>query len=216
MKKIYTLLLFTFGFLLITFSGFSAHIFSGDLEWSHLNGDTFLIQLTVYKDCNGTPLNTAYIPVTCSTTGDTIAILNINKPAPIDVTPICDASCTRCQTSNCNFPYGIEKYVFLKQIVLNSSTAGSCCKISMNYGNCCRSTTITTGGANKYFFIEAEFNRCLVDDGPSFINPPNGIICIGQNFVFNAGAIDTDTNSSGQLLDSLSYEWASPLEFANQ
>ncbi|MBT4339260.1 MAG: T9SS type A sorting domain-containing protein [Bacteroidetes bacterium] len=217
MKKLYASVLLISILMLSSFSGQATHMFAGNFEWTCINPDTFLIKLTIYRDCNGIQLSTASIPIKCASTGATITTINILKPAPIDVTPVCGASCTRCVTSSCSFPWGIEKYVFIKQVVLNNSTAGSCCKIKMSFSSASRSSGITTGAATANFYIEAILNRCLspCDNSPSFTEDPLSILCIGQDFRYNSGAFDVDTNSSGIALDSISYEWGQPLQGGN-
>ncbi|MBT5527571.1 MAG: hypothetical protein HOK35_00290 [Cytophagia bacterium] len=46
------------------------------------------------------------------------------------------------------------------------------------------------------------------------MNPLNSILCIGQDFHFYAGGVDSDKDSLGNLLDSISYEWTDPLTAA--
>ncbi|MFC2114779.1 hypothetical protein ACFLRI_05465, partial [Bacteroidota bacterium] len=215
MRFFFTFILFLFC-ITFPFQGYATHMFGSDFEWSHISGDTFLIKLTIYRDCNGVQLSNASIPIKCATTGYPITTLSITKPAPQDITPTCKASCSRCQTSSCSFPYGIEKYVFLKQVVLSSSISSNCCKINMSYTMCCRNSSITSGAANANFFIDAQFDRCLStpDNSPVFTNPPIDVFCISNDYFFSCGTIDLDKDSSGNLLDSISYEWTPPLSNA--
>jgi PKD repeat protein len=68
---------------------------------------------------------------------------------------------------------------------------------------------------NNSFYCDAILNRCVTpcDNSPTFTNPPVAIICVGQNFVFNHGGLDMDLNTSGGLLDSLSYSWTIPMGY---
>jgi hypothetical protein len=173
--------------IFLSFSPFnnakSSHMMGSDITWTCLGQDSFLIKLVIYRDCNGVNLGSASIPIKCATTGSSITTVSISKPAPVDITPTCGASCTRCQTSGCSFPYGIEQYTYQKLVVL--SNAGSCCKVTFSYSMCCRNYTITTGVSGN-FYIDAQLDRCVTpcDNSPSFTNPPIAIICIGQDFVF--------------------------------
>ena len=211
MKKIGTILCIVFCLSIFSFQVKATHIMGAEFEWTCVGQDSFLIGLTIYRDCNYQPMTTASIPFKCSTSGSTITTAYIATPPPIDITPTCAASCTRCQSSSCHFPYGIEEYKYTKLVVL--SNGGSCCNVRMSYSSCCRTSGITTGGANTNFYTEAELSRCIGtnNSSPKFSNAPITIICIGQDYVFNNGSINSDTNASGQLLDSISYEWTSPL-----
>ncbi|MBL6964731.1 MAG: hypothetical protein ISR55_12985, partial [Bacteroidetes bacterium] len=200
--------------LLFSFQTKASHMMGSDITWTCIGQDSFLIKLVIYRDCNGIPLSAATIPIKCATTGQSVTTVSIAKPGPVDITPTCGASCTRCQSSGCSFPYGIEQYTFTKLVVLSS--AGSCCKLVLSYSMCCRNGAITTATPGN-FYIDALLDRCITpcDNSPTFTNPPIAIICIGQDFVFNHGVVDVDVNSSGGLIDSLSYEWTNPLASAN-
>jgi len=190
----------------------ATHMMGSDITWTCVGKDSFMIKLVIYRDCNGVQLSAASIPIKCASTGITITTVSISKPPPVDITPTCGSSCTRCQSSGCSFPYGIEQYTFTKLVVLNTN----CCDLILSYSMCCRNSTITTGAANANFYIDAKMNRCQnpCDNSPTFTNPPIAIICVGQDFIFNHGVIDVDIDSNGGLIDSLSYEWTPPLSNA--
>lgn len=215
-----TSVLIIFLSLFFTTSSFATHLMGSDLTWTCIGNDSFLVKLTLYRDCNGVNVSSATINFKCKSTGSTITNISLSKPAPIDITPISNGSSncsssssqleTRCQNKNSAFPYGVEQYTYQGLVVL--SAAGSCCEINMSFYNCCRNSTITTGMANAGFFVDATLNRCIspCDNSPKFTNPPVSIICIGQDFVFNHGVIDMDIISGGGLIDSLTYEWTYP------
>lgn len=212
MKKLLYLLIVIASTLFITKPAQATHMMGSDITWRCMGKDSFMITLVIYRDCNGVQLGSASIPIKCKKNGSSITTVSISKPAPVDITPTCGSSCTRCESSGCSFPYGIEQYSFKKLVVLSS--AGSCCELVMSYQMCCRNTTITTGAASQNFYIEAIMNRCQkpCDNSPTFTNPPIAIICIGQDFMFNHGVNDSDVDTvNGGLLDSLGYEWAYPL-----
>ena len=215
MKKIVLPLSIAFILFINSFSGLACRTMGADFSWTCVGQDSFLITLNYYYDCNACGAGSVSIPIKCATTGSSITTLSIPKPTPIDITPTCPDNCTRCETSSCSFPYGIEQYTYTKLVVLSS--AGSCCKIKMSYANCCRCTTITTGAANQNFYIEAVLDRCVspCDNSPKLSMPPVITISKDQSFSYNPGAYDTDTNASGGLIDSISYEWTSPLKGVN-
>jgi len=210
--KVYLFIIASVVLLFLTNNEVKAtHMMGSDITWTCIGKDSFMIKLVVYRDCNGVPLGTPSIPIRCASNSQSITTVSISKPPPVDITPTCGSSCTRCQSLSCSFPYGIEQYTFTKLVVL--SNAGSCCELTISYGECCRNSTITTGAANAMYFIEAKMNRCITpcDNSPTFTNPPIAIICVGQDFIFNHGVIDMDVDSNGGLIDSLSYEWTQPL-----
>ncbi|MBT3421829.1 MAG: T9SS type A sorting domain-containing protein [Bacteroidetes bacterium] len=184
----------------------------GDITWTCVGQDSFVIKVVLYTDCNQEAVpSSIQIPIKCKQTGSLIETMTINKPSPVDITPTCGASCTRCLDSNCAFPYGIEQYTFINLFVIPSSV--SCCDISISFTACCRSKAFTNIQKGSPFHLEAWFNRCISpgDNSPTFTNPPIAIICRDMDFVFCHGVVDIDVRPSGGLLDSLSYEWTSPL-----
>lgn len=213
MKKL--LLIFLFLLSLVNINQVSAsHMLGGDLTWKCVGNDSFLIKLVVYSDCNGSVVSGSnLISFECQATGVIIKYLSFSTGTPVDITPVCYSSCTRCSSTSCSFPYGIKKYTM--QGIINLSSAGSCCNIRMYWSESVRTASITTIPNPQYndFYVEAYLNRCLnpCDNSPSFTNPPFAILCVSQNASFNFGVQDIDVKSTGGLLDSITYEWANPL-----
>ncbi|MEA3496018.1 MAG: PKD domain-containing protein, partial [Bacteroidota bacterium] len=182
----------------------SAWLFGADLSYTNIGQDSFIIKLVIYRDCNGAPTpNTVHIPIKCKTTNQTITTVSITEPVAIDITPVCSSECTRCQQGGCSFPFGIEKFEYQKFVVLNTT----CCELLLSYKDASRSSAITTGAGNKYFYIEATLNRCITpqNSSPAFRTDPHNMLCIGQSILMNVGAYDTNN-------DSLAYEFAYPLQ----
>ena len=202
MKRV-TKLFFILWLLAIVFQTKATHYLGGEMSWDCVGQDSFMISLTLYRDCNGVNFSTAYIIANCVTTSQRIDAINVPVPPPLDITPVCDSSCTRCESNGCSFPYGIEKYTYQQLFVLTK--ARSCCKVKFFWSGCCRNTTITTGMSSGTIWVEGTLDRCVApcDNSPKFTNPPTSIICIGQDFIYNGNGFDSDN-------DSLSYEWIYP------
>lgn len=188
------------------------HLLGTEISWSCVGRDSFMVKLAVFRDCNYIYLSTMPLIAKCIPTNSTIVAKSMSVPTPLDITPTCGSSCTRCANSGCSFPYGVEQYNFTCLMVLSNS--GSCCEVRLEFSMSCRNNGITTGAADKNFFNKAILNRCITpcDNSPFFTNPPIEIACAEQNFVFNNGVQDIDTTPTGGLMDSLTYEWTSPLE----
>jgi hypothetical protein len=173
MKKLFVLFGISISFLFISTNVKSNHIMGSDMSWEYIGQDSFMITLTIYRDCNGVIPGSAGIPIKCNTTNQTLQTLIIARPTPIDITPTCDNSCNRCESGGCSFPYGIEKFSYSKLLVITNP--GSCCKIKLSWSSCCRNTTITTGMASGSFWCEAILDRCLnpEDNSPKFSEHTN-------------------------------------------
>jgi hypothetical protein len=214
MKKLYCNFIVIAFILFISPKSVSAsHLMGSDLTWTCIAQDQFLVKLVVYRDCNGILLSTAPINFKCATSGQTIKTLSIGVGTPVDITPINNGSCTRCQDLSCSFPFGIQRYTMEAIVKLNG--AGSCCIIELTWHQCCRNYAITTmiEPGQTELYIEAQLNRCLnpCDNSPVFSNMPVAILCNGQDFTYSHGVYDADTIAGGGLSDSLVFSWTTPL-----
>jgi hypothetical protein len=185
----------------------ASHVFGGELSWTNVGQDSFIVKLTAYSDCNAQNISSCVISFKCATTGASITSLNIAVTAPVDITPVCKTSCNRCQTPACSFPYGIHKFVMQGLVRLNS--AGTCCSIYMKWEECCRSGAITTGASNANFYTEAYLNRCQgnITNSPQFSTDPVKLLCVGQDFTWQTN----ETSVAQDPRDSMTYEWGQPL-----
>jgi hypothetical protein len=211
MKKILVILSIAVALLLSHNDSCANKIMASDLTWTCVGQDSFLIKLSVYTDCNGDPLMSTPIILSNKLTGIEITRLTIAVGGAVDITPVCNNSCTRCSDPVCSFPYGIHRYTMTG--IVNISNAG-CCEVKISWQQCCRNASITNGAAGANFFSEATLNRCIspCDNSPTFTNAPIAILCTGQDFTFCQGTQDIDVNSTGGLADSLNFEWAEPLK----
>jgi hypothetical protein len=204
----------------------ATHLMGGELTWRTIGQDSFVVTLTKYRDCNGTTMSPATILVRSYNTGTYIGSYNFYSSAPVDITPGSAqhiSNCTsgsvkdnRCTNSYSSFPYGVEKYVYSGTIILSHTLSN--CEIRISHQDYSRNNTISTGAAGYPFYIEAKLNRCLLqkNSSPVFNNTPLPILCINQPFIYNLGATDYDTNASGNLTDSLVYEFTPPLFNVNE
>ncbi|NLJ06104.1 MAG: PKD domain-containing protein [Sphingobacteriales bacterium] len=204
MKKLNkTLLIICLGLGIIYGSKADANnILGGEITWNQVGKDTFMITLTLYRDCNGNAFGNQQVLVKCQSTGITLDTLIFSAVSGVDITPVCKTSCSRCDSSSCSFIYGIQKYEYKQMLIIQN--AGSCCKILLAYSQCCRPSTITTGPASTNFYIDSWFNRCLdkPDNSPVFMNAPVHILCIGLDFQWAPGINENDRDSV-----SLSYSY---------
>ena len=188
----------------------ATHVMGSDITWDNIGKDSFEVTLTVYRDCTGINLARPNLNIGCDSGG---SVSNITQTSTSynngkDITPICDQSNSECGGSG--FGYGIEEHKVTYIVDLSNS---SCCKVNFNYSECCRSNSITTGLDGDQYYAESWFNRCKApqNSSPDFSEKPTGILCVNRQQVYTQGAVDSDTDSTGQLLDSLSYQFARPL-----
>lgn len=181
----------------------ATHVMGSDITWEYMGKDTVKITVAIYRDCNGINLSATPISVFAGTCGTTSYTSSLSLAG--DVTPVCDAQCTRCASNSCTFSFGIQKYLLTAIIDVSDPRKNGCCELRISWAQCCRNNAITTGAANQNFYLEAKLNICNgVENSPVFKNDPLALICLGRHFEFSQGAADPDN-------DSLVYSLTDPL-----
>ncbi len=207
-------------FLLSSRMGSANDIMGADISYRCLGNDSFEFTCIVYKDCNANwqiPAGVYNLSVSANSCTMTPFTVSPQLISCVDITPICDGYCTKCNStcnsstsnSTCSFPYGIEKLTFRAIVYLGNT---SCCDFHIGYiGNSTRNTATTTCCNTDLFYTYVEMNKCVTpcNSSPIFTNDPVGILCAGQDFVFNNGALDTLDG------DSMTFELAPALRAKN-
>ncbi|MFN5920880.1 MAG: hypothetical protein ACK45I_06230, partial [Bacteroidota bacterium] len=208
------------------------HVVGSDITYRCLNSSgLFEITFVFYRDCQGIPVCGTSCGSACSrsltitgaspgcegTNYGTIS-LQLISVRDVNPNPRCPNAKSICTNMNCvtpgSFTPGVERYEFRGTTNLGpaSGIPASCCTVRISFNECCRNAAISTGATWANFFMEATINRCLslnpCNSSPTLTNDPYAIICSGQPFVFNNGAVDPD-------LDSLSYSFAPALAGPN-
>jgi VCBS repeat-containing protein len=184
----------------------ASHSAGGNLTYTHLAGNQYLVHFTYYRDCFGIPAPTSII-VYIESNACGIAQQQFTAPAigaPVEITYPCSTSQTTC--SNGTAP-GIQRIDYEVTIAL----PGQCPDWRIWVTDCCRNQAITTlnGAAGLGIYIEARLNNSNTDNSsPQFAIDPILFVCTGANFAFNNGAIDPEG-------DSLVYSFIAPRTEAN-
>lgn len=199
MKKLISILVLTIALFSTTSQLKASHFSGADLTYTCLGGNDYIITFTFYRDCAGMgEPSTALISFVCSSNSQfnfNVTLPKKSGPNGLEVTQGCSAVPTKC-TNGTN--YGFREWIYQAQVTLPP-----CNYWKMSYSLCCRNpNNTTTGGA---IYIEAILNNSQApcNSSPIFINKPLTVMCQGQTFNFNSGAIDLDG-------DSLTYEWIAP------
>lgn len=196
--------LFSLTFILIT--GFSnktkaSHYAGCDLTYTCIGGNDYLVTLTFYRDCSGISAPTSVTISFNSSCGNFTSSFPLIGSG-VEVTPTCPG-----QTSTCGGGtlWGIQRYIYQKQVTITP-----CNNWVISWTDCCRNPSNTLlNPTSQDWYISASLNSVAApcNSSPTFTNMPATVICNGQTFCYNHGAVDPDG-------DSLSYHIAAPLETA--
>jgi hypothetical protein len=188
-----------------------------DITWKCLGNGKYAIRVTVYRSCNGIPIQ--YSPIEVKSKCGNYSHNGGGGPSGgQDITPVCEKrECTRCTNSSCRIPFGIEQYFFDDTIDVSKV---NCSEFTIAWQQQARNVNIETGAAGLNFYCEASFSRrppadkpC--DNSPYFTRPPIAIYCKDRCEIYNPGVNDDDMNARGEA-DSLSYEFTDPLQGEGQ
>lgn len=180
----------------------ATHIMGSDITYRCLGNNKYEVTLTVYRDCNGILMSNTPVKASCNSGTRDFTFPLISRT---DVTGI-DSQCLITSRCSGSYKYGIQEHVYKGTIDLDTF---NCCEVTLSWEACCRNSNITTGAANANFYTEAVLNKCLAacNSSPIFTSKPAKLIYVGQDFIFNNGALDTV-----DVGDSLSYKLAEPLQ----
>ena len=221
MKKL-SLLFALFLAFACTHSSLASHIYGSDMSWESLGGDSFLVVMTVLRDCNGVGL--AQMPFTIESKCDTFYVPTVFSNQKTDITPLCTQSCSRCSDPQCSFAYGIETESYSAIVKLADIRKNGCCEVRIVASGCCFSsayTNMNTGGFKQEIII----NICNADglSSPQYDSYPFAFACVGVDFSLShkvSYANDTINNSDyvyslncPNLTYSSPYSITKPLNF---
>ena len=188
----------------------ATHAVGGELTYSCVGVNQYLVTLKFYRDCNGVSA-----PSSCSN-GRSFNIRSTNCGANFNecfslqsvniITPICPSEIDRCVNSSGT--YGLEEYIYTKLVNLNAyAGCGNPNDWVFSWSLCCRNNAITSldDPGDEDLYLRTEMNRQAVacNNSPTFGNSPAPYYCLGQSISYNPGAFDVDG-------DSLAYELIQP------
>jgi hypothetical protein len=193
---------FTFG----TQNSYATHAAGGNITYTHVSGNCYMIRLAFYRDCIGIavqlPITVSIVSATCSL--QTTLQLNPVAGTGQEITHPCPGHSTTCTGGQ---EPGIQKWEYEAQYCFPAQCPDWNISIAISARNAAITTLQNPGGDDIY--IEAQLDNSTSDNtSPQFSVDPIVFVCIGQQFVFNNGAIDPDG-------DSLAYSFITPRTAAN-
>lgn len=171
----------------------ASHIMGGDLTFTCLGGSTYMLQLRLFRDCNGIALgNQESVTLTSPSCGTQTFNLNLLNGYPIIITPLCPTEIDRCNSGSGT--YGVHEYVYKGPITLTGCWA-TANDITIAWSSCCRNGAITTASPGSTY-ISTDLNAGLTpcNNSPDFLNSPVAFFCVNQPVNYSHGASDPDND----------------------
>ena len=199
-------------FLTFPLASYATHISGADITYRWISGNTFELNLTLYRDCSGIAApNNVSVSYSSASCGYNLSVtLNKVPGTGQEISQACSTSVTTCAGGT--YP-GIQKWEYRGNVTLPAQ----CTDWRFGYSICCRNCAITTlvfaGGTcagSPALYVEATLNNVAAptNSSPVFSNIPVSFLCIGQVFHYNHGAYNTDG-------DSITYSFITPRSAAN-
>jgi len=192
----------------------ATHIVGGEVRYQCLGGNRFLVQLTLYRDCDDPGIIPFDVPalmnvfdrngnlITSVGSGGVITLPIISGPEIIDFPPV----------ENCepNFqPVCVERAIYQREIFLPFRAGG----YTLVHQRCCRNGSIINlidpvaqGSTYTATISEAAYSSC--NSSPVISSWPPIYVCAGRPLNINQAAIDPNG-------DSISYKLTVPFSGAS-
>lgn len=155
MEKLYKCLFSLFVLLfLININAKAVRIYGSHIGYKAIDSTNYEVTLTIYRDCNGIPINDVKVGVTGKTTG--YFEVTANKVSATDITGAY-LNCNFVSRCTGTYHYGIEKLIYKDTV----NISGGACEYKFSYKECCRNSNITTGAANTLHHNFATINKCF-------------------------------------------------------
>lgn len=211
----------------------ASHIMGGEITWRCTPNGQYIFTMKLYRDCNGIASpSTAQLTARNYPNVGGSATFNMNSISQTDISPDC-APFPGAQVLNCgtNPPFGnsggngdgaVEERIYETAPITLTGTPPASGWI-FTWNSCCRNTSVdnilnpgSTGHTLRAIMYPYTppgatgpnpANPCY-DDSPTFSETANTVICTGYPFTYNHNASDKE-------LDSLYYDWATPLDEPN-
>lgn len=163
-------ILFSLSALLLSLNTSATGIVGSHVGYKAIDSVTYEVILTLYKEC-GTHPDTARIEIRGKSSG-----VFTSLAYKVSVTDITGAYLGCNVKGKCNGGtgnYGFDKVIYIDTIDISG---GGTCEFVFGYSECCRSASITSGGASSTHYNFAVVNRCYgantsvqADIDPSFV-----------------------------------------------
>ncbi|MEZ4938455.1 MAG: PKD domain-containing protein [Crocinitomicaceae bacterium] len=208
MKKLGLLLALILAF---TFNAKSSHISGGDITFTSLGNNTYIITLSLFRDCDGITMSTtSSVTIESASCAESFTVSLPVVPNPLtgdnftDISQLCAAQLPNSTCNGGTLP-GMQLYVYQDTVTLPAS----CTDWTVSWYTCCRNTTVNVPtSTSDDVFIMATFDNLNYpnNSSPQFTGQPIPYVCNGQAYSMDFFGV---TEPDG---DSVSYQFIAAME----
>lgn len=172
----------------------ATHMAGGEITYSYISPNTYLITVKLYRDCSP---NTATMPTSIAVCYSSPSGGSGNITCPLVAGSGQMLPPTPCVTAAQCY----QEWMYQGTGTLPSAQPNW----KFSYDLCCRNNAITTltppGGNSMYIYTTLDNVAAPVNSAPIFTYIPNIRFCVNNQFYYNPGAVDPDGDSLSYALD---------------
>ncbi len=187
-----------FVFLIAIFTGLqsanASHLAAGNISYTYIGPNQYLLTLTLYRDCSGisapTTVSISYNAPGCAATSLSITL----QPIPGTGAQVANSPCVPGGSCTGSPAQGMQEWKYQGTVTLPQA----CSNWTFSYSLCCRNTsTNITNSQSQNFFVSSTLNNQAfpTNSSPTFNFPPYQAFCVNSQFFFDQGATDIDGDS---------------------
>ncbi|MGD1846356.1 MAG: gliding motility-associated C-terminal domain-containing protein [Salibacteraceae bacterium] len=169
----------------------ATHIAGADISYRCIGSDSFVVELKVFRDCSGNPLNPdTFQNVDFQDSCGNSFSVPLPRDTVFEVSQLCP---TLIDSSTCNggpFP-GIQQFVFSDTVVLSN-----CGQWTISWDICCRNSS-NNAVAQPNFLVSTTYNYGLdsCNTSPNLTAQPIPYVCVFQTVNYSFGVLEQDGDS---------------------
>ncbi len=192
----------------------ASHVAGGDIEYTCVGQDSFLITARFYRDCFGISAPTSISLNATSSCGQSV-ITNVypSSSSPTQISQLCDAEIGNSVCSGGSEP-GMEEYIFETIMVLSPS----CNTWTISYAVNSRNPSVNVPSSGTFdFYVETTLNSATApcNNSPTFTAQPSPYVCAGQQVDYSYGVTELDGDSLHFYIDAGSSAQNTPLSYGS-
>lgn len=181
----------------------ATHLYGGELLYSHIEGRSYRVVLTMYGDCAGenfgklidaTPVVTLYDGTTTVST----FMLRPESGSGVEVSPVCPDEVNNTNCKGGVLP-GVKRFIYSDTIQIPYQSANWSIVFAGTMGNnsyAGRSNSITNVATSTPMLLAAKLNNTVGDNSsPAYNTIPTPFYCINTQQQYNQGAGDPNNDS---------------------
>jgi hypothetical protein len=179
----------------------ATHLIGGEVSHEYIGNHKYIVQVKIYRDCSGIPLQNNYTTVNVRELNNTSNFFaqTLTKIGFSDITGVCSSESTIC-SGNVNGTFGIEEHIYKDTVIVPFDEDIGVGGVIFDWGTCCYPNTLTTiipSTMNNIFASSIAYynNNIYSNYAPIFENKPINYACAGETINYGNGAVDQDRDS---------------------